>query len=93
MNSARKRLWRRENEEEIDWLIKWINSPDRYVSSGEKNHDGILEMRKDDSYRIAFGKRFNKTDWKLYLLRMGVVSEFVSEDAVDVRRNKLDVVM
>ena len=93
MNSAQRRKWRRGNEEEIDELIEWMNSPDKYVSSGEKNPDGILEMKKADSHRIAFGKRFNKADWKSYLLRMGVVSEFMSGGEVNMRRIRLDVVM
>ena len=93
MNSAQRRNWGRENAEEIDEIIKWMDSPDKYVLSGEKNSDGTLEMKKIDSHKIAFGKRFNKADWKSYLLRMGVVSEFVSGGAVNVRRVQLDVVM
>ncbi|MBM2817798.1 MAG: hypothetical protein HW401_388 [Parcubacteria group bacterium] len=93
MNSAQRRNWRRGNEEEINELVKWMNSPDKYVSSGEKSNDSTLEMKKVDSHRTAFGKRFNKADWKSYLLRMGVVSEFSSGDVVTVRRIKLDVVI
>ena len=93
MNSAQRRNWRRENAEEIDEIIKWMDSPDKYVLSGEKSHDGTLKMKKADSHKIAFGKRFNKADWKFYLLRMGVVSEFMSGDEVNVRRVRLDAVM
>ena len=93
MNISQRRNWRRENAEEIDEIVGWVGSPDKYVLSGEKSHDGTLKMKKVDSHKIAFGKRFNKADWKFYLLRMGVVSEFISGDAVNVRRVQLDVVM
>jgi len=89
MKNAQRRRWRREDEEEIGGLIKWINSPEKYVLSGQKN-DGILEMKKADTHKTAFGKRFSKGDWRAYLLSTGAVSE---SELGTVTRTKLDIVM
>ena len=73
MNSAQKRGWRRENNFEIEIMVEWVNSPDKYVATGEKGKDGTIEMKKAGHYKEAFGKgSYNKINWRSFLLRMGI---------------------
>src|SRR3989344_7566275 len=85
MNSSQRRNWRREKAEETDELIRWINSPDRYIASGEKSSssDGIIEMTRERHYKAAFGKPSDhKAGWKTYLIRMGVDPSKFSPEVV-----------
>ena len=83
MNSAQRRKARRkffrENLEEIQKLIDWINGPDVFEFS-HTSSDGQIEMAK--KRMEAFGYPFpqSKSEWKEYLLKRGVdPAKFINE--------------
>jgi len=77
LNSAQRRKERRkflrENAEEIQKLIDWINGPEVFESSYASS-DGQIEMAK--KRMEAFGYPFpqSKSEWKEYLIKKGVDS-------------------
>ena len=76
MNSAQrrtqKRKWLRENAEEIERVIAWLNGPELFDCIPDHSEKDCYELRL--ALLKAFGEKYprSRADWKSYLLDRGV---------------------
>ena len=79
MNAKQRRIvrraWMEKHKEEMEKVIIWINSPEKFVPLDHFSSDDVIEMEEEKIK--AFGEFYTmgKRGWKQFLIEKGVFPE------------------